>query len=154
MRRHPGLQRALALFGIGMRSEAVREWNFSLIGLSDRELLSAAQLACEREIWDRCINSSEKTRAEFDLAQRFPTPHSDELLPRAREIGLDAAYAYGLVRQESRFITDARSGVGASGLMQVMPATAKWTAKKIGMSDYKPALLSDRRSTSSWAPPT
>jgi soluble lytic murein transglycosylase len=85
MRRHPGLQRALALFGIGMRSEAVREWNFSLIGLSDRELLSAAQLACEREIWDRCINSSEKTRAEFDLAQRFPTPHSDELLPgRAR----------------------------------------------------------------------
>lgn len=144
MRRHPGLQRALTLFGIGMRSEAVREWNFSLIGLSDRELLSAAQLACEREIWDRCINSSEKTRAEFDLAQRFPTPHADELLPRAREIGLDPAYAYGLVRQESRFITDARSGVGASGLMQVMPSTAKWTAKKIGMSDYKPGLLSDK----------
>lgn len=144
MRRHPGLQRALTMLDIGFRSEAVREWNFSLIGLSDRELLSAAQIACEREIWDRCINSSEKTRAEFDMAQRFPTPHSEDLLPRANAIGLDPAYAYGLIRQESRFITSARSGVGASGLMQVMPATAKWTAKKIGMGDYRPELLSDR----------
>jgi soluble lytic murein transglycosylase len=46
---------------------------------------------------------------------------------------MEAAYVYGLIRQESRFIMDARSGVGASGLMQLMPATARWTAKKIGL---------------------
>ena len=63
---------------------------------------------------------------------------------RASQIGLDPAYVYGLIRQESRFIMDARSGVGASGLMQVMPATARWTAKKIGLADFQTTQLNDR----------
>jgi len=71
-------------------------------------------------------------------------PYKKEVLARSREIGLDPAYVYGLIRQESRFITDARSGVGASGLMQVMPATAKWTAKKIGLTDFKPQQITER----------
>ena len=139
----PGLVRAVTLIAIGLRNEGVREWNYSLRGLSDRELLAAAQYACEREVWDRCINTSERTRGEVDLQQRFPTPHREEVQARAREIGLDPAFVYGLIRQESRFIVDARSGVGAAGLMQLMPATAKWTAKKIGLN-YTPALIADR----------
>lgn len=142
--RHPGLQRALLAIGAGLRSEGVREWNFSLIGMSDRELLAAAQLACDRELWDRCINSSDRTQTEVDLNQRFPTPLRNDVLAQTREINLDPAYVYGLIRQESRFILDARSHVGASGLMQVMPATAAWTAKKIGMSDFKPAMITER----------
>ena len=63
---------------------------------------------------------------------------------RAQEIGLDPAYVYGLIRQESRFIMDARSGVGASGLMQVMPATARWTAKKIGLPTSRRRMITDR----------
>ena len=140
---HPGLSRALQLIALGLRSEGVREWNFSLRGMGDRELLAAAQLACDREIWDRCINTSDRTRVEVDMEQRFPTPFRKQVLARAKEIGLDPAYVYGLIRQESRFIMDARSGVGASGLMQVMPATARWTAKKIGI-DYTPDLITDR----------
>ncbi|MGE4378096.1 MAG: lytic transglycosylase domain-containing protein, partial [Burkholderiaceae bacterium] len=54
------------------------------------------------------------------------------------------AYVYGLIRQESRFILDARSGVGASGLMQIMPATARWTARKIGLTGFTPDQLTDR----------
>ena len=141
--QHPGLARALLLIGIGLRPEGVREWNFSLRGMGDRELLAAAQLACEREVWDRCINTSDRTRVEVDVEQRFPMPFRTEVLARSRDIGLDPAYVYGLIRQESRFVMDARSGVGASGLMQIMPATAKWTAKKIGI-DYSPDLLTDR----------
>jgi soluble lytic murein transglycosylase len=140
---NPGLARALQLIAIGLRNEGVREWNFTLRGMSDRELLAAAQMACDREVWDRCINTSERTRAEVDMEQRFPTPFRKEVSARAREIGLDAAYVYGLIRQESRFIMDARSGVGASGLMQIMPATARWTAKKIGLP-YTPGLIADR----------
>lgn len=139
----PGLSRALSLVTIGLRPEGVREWNYSIRGLGDRELLAAAQLACEREVWDRCINTSEKTRAEVDVEQRFPTPLRTEVAARAKETGLDPAFVYGLIRQESRFILDARSGVGASGLMQLMPATAKWTAKKIGLP-YTPALIAER----------
>ena len=142
-RRNPGFARALLLIGIGLRNEGVREWNFTLRGLGDRELLAAAQLACDREVWDRCINTSDRTRQEVDMAQRFPTPFRQEVVAQAREIGLDPAYVYGLIRQESRFIMDARSHVGASGLMQIMPATARWTAKKIGI-DYKPDMITDR----------
>jgi soluble lytic murein transglycosylase len=142
-RSHPGLTRALSLVALGLRSEGVREWNFSLRGMSDRQLLAAAQEACDREVWDRCINTSERTQAEVDMAQRFPTPHRAELLREAQASGIDAAYVYGLIRQESRFVMDARSHVGASGLMQVMPATAKWTAKKVGLP-YSPERLNDR----------
>ena len=71
-------------------------------------------------------------------------PFHDTVLARSRSIGLDPAYVYGLIRQESRFIMDARSGVGASGLMQVMPATARWTARKIGMTDFSPSMINDR----------
>jgi soluble lytic murein transglycosylase len=141
--RNPGLSRALLLIGIGLRSEGVREWNFSLRGMNDRELLASAQMACDREVWDRCINTSDRTKVEVDMEQRFPTPFRKEVTARAREIGLDPAYVYGLIRQESRFIMDARSSVGASGLMQIMPATARWTAKRIGL-DYTPDLIADR----------
>ena len=142
-RAQPGYARGLQLIDIGLRPEGVREWNYTLRGLSDRELLAAAQLACDRQVWDRCINSSERTRGEVDIAQRYPTPFKREVLAQAAQVGLDPAYIYGLIRQESRFIMDARSGVGASGLMQIMPATAKWTAKKIGLA-FKPAMIADR----------
>jgi len=142
-RSHPGLTRALRLIDLGLRSEGVREWNFSLRGMNDRALLAAAQEACDREVWDRCINTSERTKAEIDIAQRYPLPHRAELQREAQNAGLDAAYVYGLIRQESRFVLDARSHVGAAGLMQVMPATARWTAKKAGLN-YAPELMHDR----------
>jgi soluble lytic murein transglycosylase len=142
-REHAGLARALRLIELGLRGEGVREWNWSLRGMTDRRLLAAADLACEREIWDRCINTSERTRNEIDLEQRFPMPFRSEVTAQAQSIGLDAAYVYGLIRQESRFIMDARSHVGASGLMQVMPATARWTAKKIGLP-FSSEQITDR----------
>jgi len=142
-RSHPGLTRALMLISLGLRNEGVREWNYSLRGMGDRELLAAAQLACDREVWDRCINTSERTRGEVDIEQRFPLPFRKEVQARAAEIGLDPAYVYGLIRQESRFVMDARSSVGASGLMQIMPATARWTARKLGL-DYTADAITDR----------
>lgn len=141
--RQPGLTRALALIGLGLRSEGVREWNFSVRELGDRQLLAAAQRACDHEVWDRCISTSERTRQEIDLTQRFPTPFRADVVAAAQGVGLDPAYVYGLIRQESRFVTDARSGVGASGLMQVMPATARWTAKRLGIP-YTQDLITDK----------
>jgi soluble lytic murein transglycosylase len=148
-RANPSLQRALAAVALGLRSEGVREWNYATNlhqpgGMAERELLAAADLACEREVWDRCINTSERTRESIDFAQRFPMPLRDAVVPRARAIDLDPSFVYGLIRQESRFIIDARSHVGASGLMQVMPATARWTARKIGMTDFKPSQINER----------
>ncbi|WP_374640205.1 transglycosylase SLT domain-containing protein [Hydrogenophaga sp.] len=148
-RSNPGLLRALDAMRLGLRSEGTREWNYTVGlhtpgGMNDRELLAAAAVACQQEIWDRCINTSKRTREAHDQAQRFPMPHRDAVVRRSREIGLDPAYVYGLIRQESRFVSDARSGVGASGLMQVMPATARWTARKIGLTDFQPQQITDR----------
>ncbi len=147
--KNAGLQRGLYAIQIGLRSEGVREWNYATNlhnkgGLSDRDLLAAADLACQREVWDRCINTSERTKTLIDLEQRFPMPFKDAVMSRSKQINLDPAYVYGLIRQESRFIMDARSGVGASGLMQVMPATAKWTAKKIGITGFQAHQINDR----------
>ena len=147
--KNTGLSRSLYAIQIGLRTEGVREWNYSTNlhqkgGMTDRELLAAADLACQREVWDRCINTSERTKLLVDQVQRFPMPYKDAVMARARQINLDPAYVYGLIRQESRFIMDARSGVGASGLMQVMPATARWTAKKIGLHDFQAHHINDR----------
>ncbi len=139
----PGFTRALQLIQLGLRSEGVREWNFTLRGLDDRALLAAAQLACDKEVWDRCINTSDRTRTEIHMAQRFPMPHRAQIEAKARLAGVDPALVLGLIRQESRFIMDARSGVGASGLMQLMPATARWTARQVGIN-YTPQMINDR----------
>lgn len=148
-RANPGLNRGLYAILLGLRSEGVREWNYTTNlhtpgGMADRELLAAADFACQREVWDRCINTSERTKTVIDTAQRFPTPFRSAVVERAQGIGLDPAYVYGLIRQESRFVMDARSGVGASGLMQVMPATARWTARKIGLTGFTPGQIADR----------
>jgi soluble lytic murein transglycosylase len=150
---NPSLRRGLHAIAIGLRPEGVREWNYgtNLVNaqgqagrMTDRELLAAAHWACEQQVWDRCINTMDRARQEFDAELLFPMPHKQAVLQRTREISLDAAYVYGLIRQESRFVTDARSSVGASGLMQVMPATAKWTARKIGLNNFTLDQLNQR----------
>ena len=148
-RRNPGLARALLMISLDLRPEGVREWNYwtnlhQSGGMGDRELYAAADLACQSQVWDRCISASERTRGFMDYGQRFPMPYRDAVLAAARQTGIDPAYVYGLIRQESRFVTVARSSVGASGLMQLMPATARWTARKIGLTDYSHNRLQDQ----------
>ena len=146
---NPGLRRALAAMRLGLRGEGVREWNYQVAlhtpgGMTERELLAAAEVACREQLWDRCINTSLRTPSAIHMLQRFPMPHREQVLARASEIGLDPAYVYGLIRQESRFVVEARSSVGASGLMQVMPATARWTASRIGLSNFRPQQINER----------
>jgi len=142
---NPSLQRALRFYALRLRAEGNREWSWGLHGMTDRQLLAAGELARRNELLDRTVETSLRTRTEFDYAQRFPAPHLEVLQPAAQSLGLDKAWVYGLIRQESRFITDARSGVGASGLMQVMPATGKWVAAKIGMDNFVHGMLNDLR---------
>jgi soluble lytic murein transglycosylase len=132
-RATPGLQRALALASLEMRDEARREWNYTLRGMDDRQLLAAAQWACEVGDWQLCINTSERTRGEIDMVQRYPMPFQRDIAGAAQAVGLEPAFVFGLIRQETRFMAQLRSHVGAAGLMQIMPSTAKWAAKKSGI---------------------
>ncbi|MDR1995509.1 transglycosylase SLT domain-containing protein [Azonexus sp.] len=140
---NPGLRRALVFLRLNMRIEGVREWNWSLRGMNDRQLLAAAELARHNQIWDRAINTAERTRDEHDYTLRFLAPYDEQVRAAARNQTLDDAWVYGLMRQESRFVTNAKSSAGASGLMQLMPATAKWVANKIGLRDYHHGRVND-----------
>lgn len=132
-----GIQRALRFYDLGMRPEGHREWNFQLRDASDRQLLAIADLACRRAILDRCVNTADRTRVEHDFAMRFLSPFRDRLTAFAKDQELDPAWVYGLIRQESRFQTEARSHAGAQGLMQIMPATGDWIARQMGQSGFR-----------------
>jgi soluble lytic murein transglycosylase-like protein len=137
----PGIQRTLALYRMGLRSEALEEWRWVLRNLNDRELLTAAEIAKRNEMYDRAIGAAEKTVNVHDFSLRYLAPYRSELQAHIREHGLDEAWVYGLMRQESRFATNATSDTGASGLMQIMPATARWVASKLGLRSYRNALI-------------
>ena len=139
----PGIKRALAWFRLDQRTEGVKEWNWALKGMTDRDLLAAADMANKLGIFDRAISAADRTRTEHDYSLRYLTPYSDEIRTASRNQSVDDAWVYGLMRQESRFITGARSNVGAAGLMQLMPATAKWVANKIGLKNYSHSQVHD-----------
>ena len=136
-----GIGRSLALYRLGLRNEGLAEWLWAVKAMDDRALLAAAELAGQNRIWDRAINTADRTLSEHDFSLRYPVPYGDVLQKHARVRNLDEPLVFGLVRQESRFIADARSSAGAAGLMQLMPSTASLVAKKIGMKNYSPARL-------------
>ncbi|MGV0953125.1 MAG: transglycosylase SLT domain-containing protein [Fluviibacter sp.] len=140
--RQAGIRRALALYRLDLRPEGVKEWSWALRGMSDRQLLAAAELAQRNQIIDRSISAADRTKDEHNYKLRFPTPYADKIMPHSDRQNLDKAWVYGLMRQESRFVTNAKSGVGAAGLMQVMPATGKWVANKLGVK-FQPSDLHD-----------
>lgn len=137
----PGIQRAFELHKLDQRWESRAEWAWAVRDFNDKQLIAAAEAAAQADWHDIAINTAEKTESIHDFSLRYPTPYRDMMKEYARDNELDEAWVYGLIRQESRFISYARSGVGASGLMQVMPATAKWIAKRLGEKSFKPAAI-------------
>ena len=135
-RRNPGLVRSLELIRLGLRTEGVREWLFSIRYFDDHQFLAAAEYAKRAGIWDRAISAADRTVSSHNFALRYPQPYREIFSEYAKTYELDEAWVLGLVRQESRFITDARSSAGAAGLMQVMPRTARFVAQRIGMRRY------------------
>ncbi|MDP2265060.1 MAG: transglycosylase SLT domain-containing protein, partial [Thiobacillus sp.] len=141
--RNPGIARALALQDLGLRSDATQEWNWAIREMTDPQLLAAAELARRNEWYDRAINTAERTRELHDFDLRFIAPYRELAQQAARVNQIDEAWVFGLMRQESRFINVARSSVGASGLMQIMPATARWIAQRLGIKGFDPSEMRD-----------
>lgn len=141
--REPGIARALALRELGLVGEASQEWNWATRELSDKQLLAAAELARRMEWYDRAIYTAERTRDLHDFELRFVAPYRELAQQAARENDIDEAWVFGLMRQESRFVNVARSNVGASGLMQIMPSTARWIAQRLGIKRFNPDEMRD-----------
>jgi soluble lytic murein transglycosylase len=141
--QRPGFQRARRLFELGLRDEATREWNWELRGMNDAGLHAAAELGRRLGVLDRMIASSERMRYVVDLGQRYPMPYPEMMTATSAPLGMDPAWIYGLIRQESRFMEDIHSNAGAVGLMQIMPATARYVAHRIGFENYRNDRIAD-----------
>ncbi|MGS1073683.1 transglycosylase SLT domain-containing protein [Burkholderia glumae] len=143
MSQVPGFALARRFYALNLRLEGNREWNWPLRGMTDRQLLAAAEYAKRIDLLDRTVNTADRTTALHDFTLRYPAPYRPIVERYAQTNGLDIEWAYGLIRQESRFITNARSSVGAGGLMQLMPATAQLVAKKLGMGGISREQMHD-----------
>ncbi|KXO75227.1 lytic transglycosylase [Acinetobacter venetianus] len=140
-------RRAFALRDINApASYTNREWNWAVrqayLQHDDGLLLAAAKRAHDMGWYDRAIYAADRTTSKHNDTYRYATPHRSNVTSHSYNAGIDPAWAYGLMRQESRFVTSARSHVGAGGLMQIMPNTAKLVARQMGET-YNPAALSE-----------
>ncbi|WP_435979113.1 transglycosylase SLT domain-containing protein [Psychrobacter sp. DM4] len=129
--------RAFALYNAdASRAYANREWNWAVKQARDNRddtlIVAAARQAHDMGWLDRAIYAADNTQQINSFALSHPMPHQSAVVRYSQEARIDPAWAYGIMRQESRFVTSARSNVGASGLMQVMPDTAKYIARNLG----------------------
>jgi soluble lytic murein transglycosylase len=141
--KRPEVRRAVKLAELDMRTESQREWYYAVRSLDDDHLLVAAEYARRLNLYDRAINTAERTNARHDFQLRYLTPYREQFAAAARDQSVDEALLFGLARQESRFNAAIVSSAGAVGLMQLMPATARWVAKQLGRSDYAAGDIGD-----------
>ena len=141
MRVLPAVQRTLALYRMDLRTDAALEWAWATRKFDDKQLLVAAEIARGNEMYEHAINTADRTAQLHDFNLRYPTPYREAMLEHIQENNLEEAWVFGLMRQESRFVAQAKSSAGAAGVMQIMPSTARWVAKKIGMKDYRKEFI-------------
>lgn len=145
IRQQPETIRAREFYLMDQQLPARREWQRLLSRLDAEQKLAASKLA---QLWgwhDRAIISMGQTRYRDDIELRFPLHHANKVHNWSSQHNIDPAWTYAIIRRESAFIPDARSSVGAMGLMQLMPATARSMARhmKIRYAGQKTLLKSN-----------
>jgi soluble lytic murein transglycosylase len=138
VRNTAGIRRALEFHERGQIADGRREWYHASRLFSREELVAQARLAYEREWYFPAIRTISQAQYWDDLDIRFPMPYRPTLEREAGKRNLHSSWVFAITRQESAFMADAKSHVGASGLMQLMPATAKETAQRYGIALSSP----------------
>jgi peptidoglycan lytic transglycosylase len=133
MLARPGIQMAQELYLIGQLLDARRQWSWATRNMNNRELAVAAVIARQWGWHDRAILTVARSDHQDDLELRFPVLYRDVIEANAARYGIDPSWVYGVVRQESAFVPDARSQSGALGLMQLMPSTGRHAGRKLNI---------------------
>ncbi|MEQ1559909.1 MAG: transglycosylase SLT domain-containing protein [Methyloglobulus sp.] len=128
---HPDFQACREFKWLNRDVEVRRQWQFAIKNRPKEELLVAAKLAQQWQWNQIAITTLVKADYWDDMALRFPVVYLNEIQANAEKHGLDPALLYGLIRQESMLDKNAVSSVGAKGLMQLMPETAKTVARAL-----------------------
>lgn len=141
MLAQPGVQMAKELFIMGEVIAARRQWAWTTRAMSSRSLQVAAVLARHWGWYDRAILTVGKSDQLDDLELRFPILYRDMVEDSAQKSEIDPSWVYGVMRQESAFVTDARSGAGALGLMQLMPQTGRLTGRRLNLNIHSDSAI-------------
>ena len=139
----PGMQRAFELFAVGMPKQARREWTQAMANADPQTLRQAVNLADQRGWYDRAVFTFNNGEGLHYYTLRFPLARQDGLVSQAEQAGIDPAWAYGILRQESAWMSDAQSGADARGLMQLLPSTGADVARRNGLPWAGAASLYD-----------
>ncbi len=139
--QRPALQRARELFQLGRFLDARREWNVGVRNLKKIDLKRVSKLAQSWGWHDRAIFTLARTGYWDDLELRFPLEHQTLVTEKSAETDLDRSWVFAVIRQESAFASDAHSSAGARGLMQLMPNTARFIARKAKLKKPRLAQL-------------
>ncbi len=131
IKQTPSIVRAKELLLVDQLTDARREWNYAIENYSSRQYQIAASLAHQWDWHDYAIRTIAKGKYYDDLNIRFPTPFTAHVKKYSSKRSLQPAFVYGIIRRESAFNPQARSPVGARGLMQLMPATAKQVSRQL-----------------------
>lgn len=139
LRKNKHMLRARELFFLNRVTDANREWFQALRHLDSPAIKQAAALASSWKWHDSAIKTVARTSHRSDYNLRFPMPYREKVMTHAAAKQLDPSIIYGVMRRESLFDPKAKSRVGALGLMQLMPATARSVAKGLGLKKPRQA---------------
>ncbi|MGM0541472.1 MAG: transglycosylase SLT domain-containing protein [Pseudomonadota bacterium] len=145
LKKYPELLRIQELLAIDWPLSTRREWYHLLNKADKNELQAVAVLANQWKQHTQAIRSLAKAKSWDALSLRFPTPYKQPVMQNAKHNDIDAAWIYGIMRRESAFSKDIRSPVGATGLMQLMPRTAKYMSQKISSNNISYKKLTEAK---------
>lgn len=137
----PAIRRAYELWVRGSQGESRAEWQFATKQMSHEQLAAAGRIAREWGWYNKGIHAMIRGNYWDDLDIRFPLAYRDAVESESSQTDVDTTFIYAIARQESAFHEKARSSAGAMGLMQLMPYTARQTAKKSGIKHRDSYLL-------------
>lgn len=139
----PAFMRTRELLLAGLRGEAFTEWQVAVEGLPATSRSQAIHLGMRWEWYDIAIATATQQRIFEDYSLLYPRPYDSVVTDAAKLSGLPQELVYGVMRQESLFRADAVSSAGAVGLLQLLPSTARITARRWKQPEPRRADLLD-----------
>lgn len=137
----PAFVRARELLQVGMRNEALAEWQHGVRGLPAAVQPQVVHLGMRWQWYDVSIATATQQRIFDDYALLYPRPYDADVKSAAAAAGVPTELVYGVLRQESLYRPDAVSSAGAVGLLQMLPETARRTARRAQHPLPRPADL-------------
>jgi soluble lytic murein transglycosylase len=130
MESMPPFVRARELHLLGLETNAQAEWRSGQETLQPPARAQAIHLAIRWGWYDQGVATATGERVFNDYALLYPRPYDAEVAAAAKVSGLSHNLIYGVIRQESLYRSDAVSTADARGLMQLLPETARRTARQ------------------------